>query len=714
MADRIRLRRDTAANWLTANPILALAEAGYETDTGKFKFGDGVKTWTQLTYSAKSVNWLGAYNSSTAYAILDAVSYQGQAYICKAATTGNLPTNTAKWDLMAAKGADGADGADGSNSGNATQIQGVGVSAATPTDAQVIAFDAATQEYKPTTLPAPSVTFARTRYLGNGLQKVFYPIQGYIDNDETKYLVTVSSLLIDSDETNGDFVITAANGGTLTFTGSTPADNAKVVCRVLGGSGNLEVAKKAVTQITQQPQTQNVISGSAYTFSVTATGAAPISYQWYVNGQIAIGETSATITGTATTQMNNDTYYVVVNGAGGQVTSNTVSLGVTSAAVPVFTLQPVTTKSVASTNTFSLSVEATGATSYQWQKRGPEAAVVFSDVNGATTATYLFTAPENADQPPQTIEYRCIASNADGDAISNVCTITLYKNGITILSSGGAVSVNDGGTAPTITMDALASSLPLTYSWEVSTDGGNNYSAAGSTTKTLTLPNTLQNSGNKYRCLVNDGGGVSETYGTIVWTLTVNAVAPTIEAISDILTSNFILSVPAVVAGSEPITYEWQTEVNGTWTTFATGSTLGGSYSTYGLGPDVNIRLLCTNAAGSAYRQFNYKSINEIVSVSGFIAQTYNADTTVSISVNVNGGGYTNYLEANAAYAIYASASPNSTGLSEGDTTITTGNFLIPNSQQYPITFTTPSSSCFLYLQISNAISTSVSSVGNV
>ncbi len=47
------------------------------------------------------VNWRGAYNAATAYEVNDAVSYQGNSYIAITATTGNLPTVTANWDIMA-------------------------------------------------------------------------------------------------------------------------------------------------------------------------------------------------------------------------------------------------------------------------------------------------------------------------------------------------------------------------------------------------------------------------------------------------------------------------------------------------------------------------------------------------------------------------------------------------------------------------------------
>jgi hypothetical protein len=52
MTTRIKLRRDTAANWLDSNPILAAGEPGLETDTGKVKYGDGTSTWTVLNYSS--------------------------------------------------------------------------------------------------------------------------------------------------------------------------------------------------------------------------------------------------------------------------------------------------------------------------------------------------------------------------------------------------------------------------------------------------------------------------------------------------------------------------------------------------------------------------------------------------------------------------------------------------------------------------------------
>ena len=51
MAVRFQLRRDTAANWASVNPVLALGEPGVETDTLKVKVGDGATVWNSLAYS---------------------------------------------------------------------------------------------------------------------------------------------------------------------------------------------------------------------------------------------------------------------------------------------------------------------------------------------------------------------------------------------------------------------------------------------------------------------------------------------------------------------------------------------------------------------------------------------------------------------------------------------------------------------------------------
>jgi hypothetical protein len=51
MATRIKLRRDTSANWIINNPVLAQGETGFETDTRAMKLGDGITRWADLKYA---------------------------------------------------------------------------------------------------------------------------------------------------------------------------------------------------------------------------------------------------------------------------------------------------------------------------------------------------------------------------------------------------------------------------------------------------------------------------------------------------------------------------------------------------------------------------------------------------------------------------------------------------------------------------------------
>jgi len=50
MATRMQQRRGTAAQWTSADPILAAGEIGFESDTGQFKIGDGVNHWDDISY----------------------------------------------------------------------------------------------------------------------------------------------------------------------------------------------------------------------------------------------------------------------------------------------------------------------------------------------------------------------------------------------------------------------------------------------------------------------------------------------------------------------------------------------------------------------------------------------------------------------------------------------------------------------------------------
>src|SRR2546430_12423039 len=81
--------------------------------------------------------------------------------------------------------------------------------------------------------------------------------------------------------------------------------------------------------ITTQPVNQTVTVGQTATFTVVATGTAPLSYQWQKNGTAISGATSASYTTAATTSSDNGAQFVVVvSNTAGSVTSNAATLTV--------------------------------------------------------------------------------------------------------------------------------------------------------------------------------------------------------------------------------------------------------------------------------------------------------------------------------------------------------------------------------------------------
>jgi len=65
MADLIQIRRDTASNWTSANPVLAQGELGAETDTSKIKIGDGSTAWSSLSYLIDAGGYITATSTNT-------------------------------------------------------------------------------------------------------------------------------------------------------------------------------------------------------------------------------------------------------------------------------------------------------------------------------------------------------------------------------------------------------------------------------------------------------------------------------------------------------------------------------------------------------------------------------------------------------------------------------------------------------------------------
>jgi hypothetical protein len=113
-----------------------------------------------------------------------------------------------------------------------------------------------------------------------------------------------------------------------------------LTARATNSSGNFGVSPAVhVTvvgrpTITLQPLSQAVGAGGTVAFNVTATGAAPLNYQWsrnqaaLTNGGNISGAITATLTFTTLTQTNTGNCTVVITNAGGSVTSSIASLTV--------------------------------------------------------------------------------------------------------------------------------------------------------------------------------------------------------------------------------------------------------------------------------------------------------------------------------------------------------------------------------------------------
>src|SRR5438876_45659 len=136
--------------------------------------------------------------------------------------------------------------------------------------------------------------------------------------------------------------------------------------------------------ITTQPASQTVTAGQTATFTVVATGTAPLSYQWRKSGTAISGATAPTYTTPATTSADSGAQFtVVVTNTAGSVTSNAVTLTVSAAAVaPSITTQPASqTVTAGQRSKVPMAETRTPALSYQRRKRE-------TAISGATAPTY--------------------------------------------------------------------------------------------------------------------------------------------------------------------------------------------------------------------------------------------------------------------------------------------------------------------------------------
>ncbi|MGC1170733.1 MAG: immunoglobulin domain-containing protein [Candidatus Acidiferrales bacterium] len=266
----------------------------------------------------------------------------------------------------------------------------------------------------------------------------------------------------------------------------------------------------AAPAITQQPASVMVVVGQPATFSVVATGADPLSYQWYVNGA-AVGTDSNTFTiAQAAAGQSGAQIYVNVSNSVGATKSNTVSLTVNSAATaPTISQQPAAvTVTAGQTATFSVTAAGTAPLTYQWFMNGATA--------GTNSSTFSISQTTTAQTGAQV--YVKI-SNSAGSITSNTVSLTVNAAATapSISKQPASVTVTAGQTA-TFSVTA-AGTAPLTYQWFM------NGATAGTNSSTFSISQTTtaQTGAQIYVKVTNTAG--SATSNTV--TLTVNAVQTT-------------------------------------------------------------------------------------------------------------------------------------------------------------------------------------------
>ena len=256
------------------------------------------------------------------------------------------------------------------------------------------------------------------------------------------------------------------------------------------------------------PQPQTVTEHQTATFSVSAHGTAPLSYQWQRGTNDLAGATAASYTTAATvTGDSGATFRVVVTNAAGKVTSDAARLTVNPASqgtAPSITTAPAAqTVNAGQTATFTVAATGTAPLAYQWQ-RGTTA------IPGATAASYT-TAPTVAGDSGAT--FRVAVTNAAGSVTSAAATLTV-RSKPTITSQPASQTVTIGQAA-TFTV-AATGTAPLTYQWRK-----NGADLTGATSASYTTPAaTAGDSGATFQVVVTNAAGFATSDPA---TLTVNA-----------------------------------------------------------------------------------------------------------------------------------------------------------------------------------------------
>ena len=362
-----------------------------------------------------------------------------------------------------------------------------------------------------------------------------------------------------------------------------------------------------------QPASVTVTAGQPATFSVLASGTAPISYQWRKNTANISGATAASYTTPATTTADSGSKFdVVVMNNSGSITSSQATLTVNAApAAPAITTQPANQTVIAGqTATFSVVASGTAPLSYQWRKNT-------ANIGGATASSYTTPATTSADNGAK---FDVVVSNTAGNITSAQATLTVNSAPVapTISTQPANQTVNAGQTA---TFSVVASgTAPLSYQWRKDTANIN-----GATGSSYTTPATTSaDNGAKFDVVVsNTAGNITSAQAT----LTVNAapVAPTIstQPANQTVNAGQTATFSVVASGTAPLTYQWQK--NGVAITGATAASYTTPVTTTADSGEL-FRVVVSNSAGNVTSNSATLTVNPGTSNSTVDVITYHYD----------------------------------------------------------------------------------------
>lgn len=285
------------------------------------------------------------------------------------------------------------------------------------------------------------------------------------------------------------------SGGTnatlnLTAVNTAKAGNYRVIVSNPWGSVTSSVVALTVVlppSITQQPAPVTANLGQAATFSVVATGTAPLSYSWALGGVPIPGANSATFTLPAVSGGDAGAYTVTVSNGAGSVTSSVATLAVVLP--PSITQQPAAaTVNLGQLASFAVVASGTAPLSYSWAFNGVP-------IPGASSATFSLPAATAGDAGAYTVTI----SNGAGSVTSGAAALTVVLPP-TITTQPLAQTVTAGDT---LTLTAAATgSDPLAYQWFLGTA-----LVPGATGSSLVIPNITTAAAGDYHVDVSNGAG---------------------------------------------------------------------------------------------------------------------------------------------------------------------------------------------------------------